>query len=78
VPDDEEAHPLAPVTSADAAGPGASTDPGRSHRADRLAGQAASLGPHVVGQRVVVRRVVHGETGPSGGPALTDLLGTCL
>ena len=36
------------------------------------------LGPHVVGQRVVVRRVVPGETGPSGGPALTDLLGTCL
>ena len=43
-----------------------------------MAGQAASLGPHVVGQRVVVRRVVRGETGPSGGPALTDLLGTCL
>ena len=36
------------------------------------------LGPHVVGQRVVVRRIVRGETGPSGGPALTDLLGTCL
>ena len=36
------------------------------------------LGPHVVGQRVVVRRVVRGETGPSGGPALTDVLGTCL
>jgi GNAT superfamily N-acetyltransferase len=36
------------------------------------------LGPHVIGQRVVVRRVVRGETGPSGGPALTDLLGTCL
>lgn len=35
------------------------------------------LGPHVVGQRVVVRRVVRGETGPSGGPALTDVLGTC-
>jgi ribosomal protein S18 acetylase RimI-like enzyme len=31
----------------------------------------------VVGQRVVVRRVVRGETGPSGGPALTDLLGVC-
>jgi len=31
----------------------------------------------VVGQRVVVRRVVPGETGPSGGPALTDVLGTC-
>ncbi|SFI52062.1 Acetyltransferase (GNAT) family protein [Nocardioides psychrotolerans] len=36
------------------------------------------LGPHVIGQRVVVRRVVRGETGPSGGPALTDLLGTCV
>jgi GNAT superfamily N-acetyltransferase len=36
------------------------------------------LGPHVVGQRVVVRRVLRGETGPSGGPALTDVLGTCL
>ncbi len=35
------------------------------------------LGPHVVGQRIVVRRVLRGETGPSGGPALTDLLGTC-
>ncbi len=33
------------------------------------------LGPHVVGQRVVVRRVLRGQTGPSGGPALTDLLG---
>ncbi len=36
-----------------------------------------SLGPHVVGQRVVVRRLVRGETGPTGGPALTDLLGVC-
>ncbi|HEU5038056.1 MAG TPA: GNAT family N-acetyltransferase [Nocardioides sp.] len=35
------------------------------------------LGPHVVGRRVVVRRVVRGETGPTGGPALTDVLGTC-
>jgi ribosomal protein S18 acetylase RimI-like enzyme len=31
----------------------------------------------VVGTRVVVRRIVRGETGPSGGPALTDTLGTC-
>jgi N-acetylglutamate synthase len=30
-----------------------------------------------VGQRVVVRRLVPGETGPSGGRALTDVLGTC-
>jgi ribosomal protein S18 acetylase RimI-like enzyme len=27
---------------------------------------------------VVIRRVLPGETGPSGGPALTDVLGTCL
>lgn len=33
------------------------------------------LGPHLIGSRVVVRRVVRGETGPSGGPAFTDLLG---
>src|SRR3954447_24462690 len=33
------------------------------------------LGPHCVGQRVVVRRVLPGLTGPSGGPAMTDLLG---
>ncbi len=36
------------------------------------------LGPHVIGQRVVVRRLVRGETGPSGGPAMTDLLGVCV
>ncbi|GAA1142827.1 GNAT family N-acetyltransferase [Nocardioides aquiterrae] len=35
------------------------------------------LGPHVVGQRVVVRRILRGETGPTGGPAFTDLLGVC-
>jgi GNAT superfamily N-acetyltransferase len=35
------------------------------------------LGPHVVGQRVVIRRVLRGETGPSGGPAMTDVLGIC-
>ena len=38
---------------------------------------AHGLGPHVVGRRVVVRRVVRGETGPSGGPAMTDVLGVC-
>jgi ribosomal protein S18 acetylase RimI-like enzyme len=27
---------------------------------------------------VVVRRLVPGETGPSGGPAMTDVIGTCL
>ncbi len=35
------------------------------------------LGPHVVGQRVVVRRVLRGLTGPTGGPAMTDVLGVC-
>jgi ribosomal protein S18 acetylase RimI-like enzyme len=38
----------------------------------------SGLGPHCVGQRVVVRRLVHGESGPTGGPAMTDLLGTML
>jgi N-acetylglutamate synthase len=38
---------------------------------------AHRLGPHVVGQRVVVRRLLRGETGPSGGPAMTDVLGMC-
>jgi N-acetylglutamate synthase len=41
-------------------------------------GPAHGLGPHVVGKRVVVRRLVPGETGPSGGPAMTDVLGICL
>ncbi|TQL69732.1 acetyltransferase (GNAT) family protein [Nocardioides albertanoniae] len=36
------------------------------------------LGPHVVGKRIVVRRLVTGESGPTGGPAFTDILGTCL
>jgi ribosomal protein S18 acetylase RimI-like enzyme len=40
-------------------------------------GLRSSLGPHVVGQRIVVRRVLPGETGPTGGPAMTDVLGTC-
>ncbi len=40
------------------------------------------LGPHVVGRRVVVRRLLRSadgrvETGPTGGPAFTDLLGVC-
>ena len=35
------------------------------------------LGPHVVGKRIVIRRLVLGETGPTGGPAFTDILGTC-
>jgi GNAT superfamily N-acetyltransferase len=33
------------------------------------------LGAEHVGRRVVVRRAVPGERGPSGGPALTDVLG---
>ena len=35
------------------------------------------LGPHVVGRRIVVRRLVPGETGPTGGPAFTDVVGEC-
>ena len=30
-----------------------------------------------MGTRVVVRRVLHGQTGPTGGPAFTDVLGIC-
>jgi GNAT superfamily N-acetyltransferase len=37
----------------------------------------SGLGPHVVGQRIVVRRVLPGQTGPTGGPAMTDVLGIC-
>ena len=33
------------------------------------------LGPSCVGMRVVVRRLLPGQTGPSGGPAMTDVLG---
>jgi N-acetylglutamate synthase len=29
----------------------------------------------LIGQRVVIRRVVRGEVGRSGGPALTDVIG---
>lgn len=36
------------------------------------------LGPHCLGQRVVVRRLVPGEQGPTGGPAFIDVLGTML
>lgn len=31
----------------------------------------------MIGSRVVVRRLVPGETGPTGGPAFTDVLGIC-
>ncbi len=44
-----------------------------AHPSDRVG--AHTLGPHAVGQRVVVRRLLPGETGPTGGPAMTDLLG---
>jgi len=37
--------------------------------------RSPALGPHLIGSRVVVRRMLRGETGPSGSPALTDLLG---
>ena len=33
------------------------------------------LGPDAVGKRVVVRHLVAGEIGPSGGPLMTDVLG---
>lgn len=33
------------------------------------------LRPDHIGQRVIVRRRLPGETGPSGGPAMTDVLG---
>jgi hypothetical protein len=32
----------------------------------------------VVGQRVVVRSLVAGERGPSGGPAMTDVIGVLV
>lgn len=35
------------------------------------------LGPDCVGLRVVVRSIVPGETGPTGGPAFTDVIGMC-
>ena len=36
---------------------------------------ASTLGPHSVGERVVVRHVLRGRTAPSGRPLLTDVLG---
>jgi N-acetylglutamate synthase len=35
----------------------------------------SGLGPDCVGLRVVVRRVLPGESGPSGGPRMSDVLG---
>jgi len=46
-----------------------------NHERDQI--HAHTLGPHVVGTRVVIRRVLHGESGPTGGPAFTDVLGVC-
>jgi hypothetical protein len=34
-----------------------------------------ALDPGLIGHRVVVRRVLRGEIGPTGGPAMTDTLG---
>ena len=34
-----------------------------------------SLSASDVGRRVVVRRLLPGERGPSGGPAMTDVIG---
>lgn len=41
-------------------------------------GLPSALGPQCVGLRVVVRRRVPGETGPSGGPRMTDVLGVMV
>lgn len=64
-------HPAkdAPVSSSPGPepGPDPAGDPG-SHHGHRL-------GPHLIGQRVVVRRLLPGQTGPSGGPAFADTLG---
>ena len=38
----------------------------------------SGLGPSCVGLRVVVRRVLPGLTGPTGGPAMTDVLGVLV
>ncbi|MGN6162193.1 MAG: putative acetyltransferase [Marmoricola sp.] len=45
-------------------------DPGLEH----VAG-AGRLNPDLIGRRVVVRSRIPGETGPTGGPAFTDVLG---
>ncbi|QNN51715.1 GNAT family N-acetyltransferase [Nocardioides mesophilus] len=49
------------------------TDP---HASPAPGARPPGLGPHCVGQRVVVRRVLPGRSGPTGGPAMTDVLGT--
>jgi N-acetylglutamate synthase len=35
----------------------------------------SQLGPQCIGRRVVVRRILPGQQGPTGGPAMTDVLG---
>lgn len=50
----------------------------KSDESSRQVSSSHMLGPHVVGQRVVVRRLLPGLTGPTGGPAFTDTLGVCL
>ncbi|CAM3431855.1 GNAT family N-acetyltransferase [Nocardioides dubius] len=45
-----------------------SSEPSPQHR----------LGAHVVGSRIVVRRLLPGQVGATGGPAFTDVLGVCL
>src|SRR3954454_8705699 len=49
----------------------------RSQPSIRAVGNAgqSGLGPWCVGRRVVVRRALPGVAGPSGGPAMTDVLG---
>lgn len=53
-------------------------EPRADHPPDRPTTGAHGLGPHVVGRRVVVRRLLRGVRGPTGGPAMTDLLGVCV
>src|SRR6476620_10998400 len=55
--------------------PAASRTEPRTIRRKSAMSTPPGLGPHCVGQRVVVRLVLPGRTGPSGGPAMTDLLG---
>ena len=37
-----------------------------------------ALDRDLIGRRVVVRRLLPGERGPSGGPAMTDVLGVLI
>ena len=42
---------------------------------DAAFGRAVPLDHRHIGRRVVVRSLVRGETGPSGGPLMTDVIG---